>query len=663
MTGALPLKIFSLLGCLLSTRAESSHDSSSNYYHYLYTPPQHSQSLVLLDNPVAAPSSVQYPNYNDYSTSAEYAAYDASSELAPAQERSGWKSESEAKRRLRLTLYLTQQGAPQPQVTREVVYREPQVQQHQSDFLYRYAPPIHITGARTTEILLPTSAPTTPRTTTPAKQKKKGKRRPKKFRRNRNKKQRERELERNGAECKGFCTNMFACMIRGGKPVTSRSKNRQMCRGIFDVCCTRWGARGSGESGSAAEGRGFGSSSIFSGFPNRHGGGGHRTPKHLRFTGQQQSNRFNRPQKSGRTLAIEDVSQNSISYSSGSSSAEILASVPAPTTVFTPATTSNILLPHQYNSYESNSINDVTANFVYGSGKSKSKPYYKDSQCGISKNHLYATRRIMGGLDAGYGQFPWTAHIKIKGPGIDKECGGTLINRRWIATAGHCTQYCVTVPGCAREIPQHEITYKVILGEYDQLEAEPTPPDSYLAIDVIRHPAYRNVMRLRENGFLESEPRYDVALLMLDRDVVLAPNVAPICLPPLAAQLEGLTPGTMGTVVGWGRIGKDDLAPHSNVLQAATVPILSDSECLAETGLANFDDQVCAGESESDISACPGDSGGALQVQDAEGRWMMVGIVSNGPSVCGLQPVVFHKIAKTIDWIDKVVERHLPNVP
>ena len=60
----------------------------------------------------------------------------------------------------------------------------------------------------------------------------------------------------------------------------------------------------------------------------------------------------------------------------------------------------------------------------------------------------------MGGLDAGYGQFPWTAHIKIRGPNIDKVCGGTLVNMRWIVTAGHCTQYCQDVPHCVGEISQ-----------------------------------------------------------------------------------------------------------------------------------------------------------------------------------------------------------------
>ena len=65
-----------------------------------------------------------------------------------------------------------------------------------------------------------------------------------------------------------------------------------------------------------------------------------------------------------------------------------------------------------------------------------------------------AQRKIMGGLDAGYGQFPWTAHIKIRGPNIDKVCGGTLVNMRWVITAGHCTQYCQDVPHCVGEISQ-----------------------------------------------------------------------------------------------------------------------------------------------------------------------------------------------------------------
>ena len=95
---------------------------------------------------------------------------------------------------------------------------------------------------------------------------------------------------------------------------------------------------------------------------------------------------------------------------------------------------------------------------------------------------------------------------------------------------------------------QVNIQYKVILGEYDQLtQLEEYPPESYLVVEVVRHPEYRNVMRYHYNGFLESEPRFDVALLMLDRPVRVAPNVAPICLPPLNNYGHGLSPpGTLG---------------------------------------------------------------------------------------------------------------------
>ena len=115
----------------------------------------------------------------------------------------------------------------------------------------------------------------------------------------------------------------------------------------------------------------------------------------------------------------------------------------------------------------------------------------------------------------------------------------------------------------------------MILGEYHQLLEEEFPTHAYLATDVIRHPLYKNIMRLNKviinwsiklfihlidnyfQGQIESEPRYDIAMLYLDRDVQLAPNVAPACLPQ-PRYLE-LPPGTLGTVVGWVRITERQL--------------------------------------------------------------------------------------------------------
>lgn len=610
-------------------------------YHYVYTPPIESLTQPEPTIPISP--------YSDQ-----------------------WVSPSEAKRRLRLTLFLTQLGTASASPSKNI------------NQIPSSSPPLSIAGSRAVVL-----TPTFPTLTQDRVQyrhhnerrKKKKKKKQAKFRRNRNHKGPFRRgyhrdgptgagrspQNRDGA-CLGHCTNMFACMLQGGRPETKRSSN---CPGIFHVCCSRW-TSSSGSSGPAQSPPSPSPPSVsFSERPHSQeplyssaslreapslavGGqqGSHRAPKHLRF---QQSLR---PQKSGRALAIiDEPEQNLISYSSASiaTAATTIPLTIVPTDhhhgVPIPLTSSEETFLESENIVPDYDFRDN----VYYDTISPEDGYL---HCGVSRN---ANRRIMGGLDAGYGQFPWTAHIKIRGPNIDKECGGTLISERWVLTAGHCTQYCINVPLCGIEIPQHEITYKVILGEYDQLENEPVLPDAYMAIDVIRHPLYRNVMRLRDNGYVESEPRYDLALLMLDREVKLAPNVAPICLP--TPEFQVLAPGTPSTVVGWGRVGKDSKAPHSNVLQAATIPILSDSQCLSETGLSNFDDQICAGNSNSDVSACPGDSGGALQVQDDEGRWMIVGVVSNGPSVCGLQPVIFHKIAKTLSWITNVMERQQPNVP
>jgi len=281
-------------------------------------------------------------------------------------------------------------------------------------------------------------------------------------------------------------------------------------------------------------------------------------------------------------------------------------------------------------------------------------PSPRKTECGLSTPASQS--RILGGTDAGYGQFPWTAMISITGAGLDKMCAGSLVENRYILTAGHCVRYCEpsTLPNCTRRVPFAQLTFKVTIGEYDfQDKSKTGEVQRFHATEVFLHPDYTNVYRLRDSGFLESEPRNDVAVLKLDRQVKSSPVTGSICLPSHDLWLGA---GTLATVVGWGRMGVHEGAPHSSVLQAVTVPVLTREECLEEPGASPpSSDQLCAGLSHARETSCPGDSGGGLMVRDESGIWTLIGIVSTGPAECGLTPVIYHDVRSSLDWISEIV--------
>ena len=126
-------------------------------------------------------------------------------------------------------------------------------------------------------------------------------------------------------------------------------------------------------------------------------------------------------------------------------------------------------------------------------------------------------------------------------------------------------------------------------------------------------------------------------------------NIGSICLPDSSLYIEA---GTQGTVVGWGRLGVEEGSPHSSTLQAVTVPVLTTAECEAEPGASlPSQDQLCAGHSHSQQSACPGDSGGPLMIRTEDLVWRIIGIVSTGPAQCGVTPVIYHNVISSIPWI------------
>ena len=76
--------------------------------------------------------------------------------------------------------------------------------------------------------------------------------------------------------------------------------------------------------------------------------------------------------------------------------------------------------------------------------------------CGLSQN--VAEERILGGQDAGHGQFPWTALIQIKGQGLDKMCAGTLVSNRYGVLYKSLGKYVTNKSGPLKRIHSWHVT-------------------------------------------------------------------------------------------------------------------------------------------------------------------------------------------------------------
>jgi len=259
------------------------------------------------------------------------------------------------------------------------------------------------------------------------------------------------------------------------------------------------------------------------------------------------------------------------------------------------------------------------------------------AQCGIRPLHEL-NGRIIGGVDAYYGEVPWQALIKESrffGLLNYRKCGGILISNKWVLTAAHCQA------GWFGSLD-------VILGEHDINKFRADPNDSKLirkAQRVIIHPGF--------NRFLLSD---DIALIELEDTVEFGDNIQPICLPEIDEDFSG----QMGFVSGWGYTSYR-LGTLPNVLQIAKVPILTNDECEKMYRKAGYvrgvtETMVCAGYPEGGIDSCEGDSGGPLMIRRPDNSWVLVGIVSNGircaePNL----PGIYTRVSKFINWIQPFV--------
>merc|ERR1712241_1456918 len=297
-------------------------------------------------------------------------------------------------------------------------------------------------------------------------------------------------------------------------------------------------------------------------------------------------------------------------------------------------------------------------------------PNENDGTCG----EYLGTGFIIGGKETKRGELPYQAVLGYRRRRKTKyNCGGTLINRRYVITAAHCQH---------KKIPRLQIR-EVVIGDWD-LEHDPDcagddggcrPGSPFKKVQ--RFDVTNNDIKVHEKWDLNKvvDQGNDIALIRLPR---LAETfledfdqiVAPVCLGwDNTIKVPDFidNPDAKYLVSGWGRTNNDaydrgDIGvsgAHSSKLLKLTVPRIPLDQCKADFPI--FKDltlkQICAGGIKGQDS-CSGDSGGPLVATDTsvagpiQSPKYLVGIVSFGTKKCGQgYPGVYSSIRYYLPWI------------
>lgn len=223
--------------------------------------------------------------------------------------------------------------------------------------------------------------------------------------------------------------------------------------------------------------------------------------------------------------------------------------------------------------------------------------------------------RIVGGEDATIQQAPYQVSLQSGGRHF---CGGSVIHKHWVLTAGHC------VDGKSSSYTIRAGSTKVNGGTVHKVH------------QVIRHKQYGS------NKY--GVPIYDIALLrVVDSDAFAFSSSckAAVLFDGSSASLVG----KHGLVTGWGQTNSGT----PTTLQKVSVPLVSKKQCsdVYKSWGGIPEGELCAGYTAGGKDSCQGDSGGPLAV---DGK--LVGVVSWGKG-CGTPkyPGVYTDVSHYRHWI------------
>ncbi|XP_046801963.1 chymotrypsin BI-like [Lucilia cuprina] len=234
--------------------------------------------------------------------------------------------------------------------------------------------------------------------------------------------------------------------------------------------------------------------------------------------------------------------------------------------------------------------------------------------------------RIVAGNRATRGQFPWHVVIWVdEKDGKVDNCGGSIISDIWILTAAHC------VDG--------ENYAALIFDTIDIMNYQINMSSTIFFL----HPKYDPDTLFN-----------DIALIKLPTPLKFNENLNKIDLISSKESSKNFV-GAQAIISGFGRT-RDAYANLSRWLLWATVEIVPNTECDKAFQEKTPDTVLCAvGANGTRMSACDGDSGGALVWKNPDNKLVQIGVFSYiKPKKCSQYPSGYTRITSFLDFIRNV---------